>query len=282
MEEIESSPSSIPKKDITIEQNEVRGIYPINIKIEEINFDEWLSEFKIHKDAEERLLEWFANNTIEDFNELVSVTTIACLEEDNITDRYALMTNFVVELYSVRETVMKDVDELIDKLIHAVHRLDTECGLDSGLTENLTVEERASIIMQLDIDEKRFEDILREEYIKLKNETLQIFFLEFARCVHAFNGYQPPPRKATEIDEFVKDLKSPIFNFEHILSRLETFLIDLMDEESEERNIIIDDDDDEFVHIKFLDEENKEGIITCDFDELTKCVANTLAIVENE
>lgn len=217
------------KKGVISEQNENRGIYPLNINIEETSFDDWMSEFKVHDDAKKGILNRLSENTIESLETLVLLMINISLEKKLLTDRYDLMTNFVVELYTVYGTVAEDVSELIYKLIHAIHRLDTECGLESGLTENLKEEARASTIMLLDVDEKRFEHILREEYWKLNNEIFQYFFLEFARCIHAFNGYQPPPRKDTEVDKFANDVKSPIFHFEPVLIRLQQFFTNLMD-----------------------------------------------------
>jgi len=202
---------------------ENRGKFPLKPRRGTRPFDEWLKDFTVDKQGVVQATQWIKDDRLQDLVDLLQVYLKAALNEENLTDRYDLMVEGAVELYVARREIKEELDMIgpvVNNLLFAVYRLDEECGLDSGLTKEMDEDTRKAVIELLDEDEKLFEAILLEEYMRVMCTPYQQFVLELARCIHSFNGYQPPGRSKDEIHLLEEDLKNPVRHFDAVLDRL--------------------------------------------------------------
>lgn len=88
----------------------------------------------------------------------------------------------------------------IEALMLGLYKLDNDCGDTLPIFEDLSREELSERLHIIDLDREKFKVIFLENYHKIKETSA--LFVEFARLIFQFNGYQAPyrtdPQKASE------------------------------------------------------------------------------------
>jgi hypothetical protein len=126
------------------------------------------------------------------FNVMLECIMKNCKSKDLKIQYHVLLSSMIKFYYSFKtKSEYKEEAKRIEKILHAFHSLDCECGgVDYEPGELVPGSEK---LIDLDADREKFKNILEAQIKTFEGLDLSCVLM-FAKLIFKFNGYQAPLR----------------------------------------------------------------------------------------